>query len=190
MPPPATLRLLQPTDGDVEAFAAHLARQLAESGTDGRPVFAPAIDLEAFHSPEKKAHFRARWSRPVGDGDWQRTFGAFVEGALVGHADLRSRGLPSAHHRALLGLGVESAHWRRGLGRALLHEAVRFAREDTELAWIDLGVFAHNTHALRLYRQAGFRETGRVADLFRVRGTSVEDVQMALPLRARSTQHA
>lgn len=58
-----------------------------------------------------------------------------------------------------------------------------WAREVPTLAWIDLGVFGPNAAARALYARAGFVETGRRADYFRVRGAPIEDVSMSLSLR-------
>ncbi len=178
-----TIRLLH-SAADADALGDHLARHHAESGTDGRPVFSPSASGSTWSDPEKKAFLAAKWSRAIGDREWERSFGAFADGRQVGHSDLRSRGLPSCAHRALLGLGVEAAHYRKGIGRALLDEALRHAREETALDWIDLGVFANNPHAHRMYVKAGFVETGRVNDLFRVHGHSIDDIQMTLRLRS------
>ena len=57
------------------------------------------------------------------------------------------------------GLWVEPAWRRRGVGRALLQEVFRWARE-RGLSRLALWAPAHSPAALALYTQAGFRETG------------------------------
>ena len=57
------------------------------------------------------------------------------------------------------GMWVEPAWRRRGVGRALLEEVFRWAREHG-LSRLGLWAPAHSLAALALYRQAGFRETG------------------------------
>jgi len=60
-----------------------------------------------------------------------------------------------------------------------------WALKETSLAWIDLGVFAHNLAARRLYERLGFRETGRSRDAFRIDDERIDDIQMVLDLNER-----
>jgi [ribosomal protein S18]-alanine N-acetyltransferase len=56
---------------------------------------------------------------------------------------------------------VVARGWRdRGLGKSLLSESVRRAKEQGAFR-LDLEVRASNSVAIRLYGRAGFRETGR-----------------------------
>ena len=81
----------------------------------------------------------------------------------------------------MLGMGVER-RWRgQGYGRALLAAAIAWARR-AELAWLDLGVFAHNRRARALYASTGFVEVGITRDRFRVDDTTIDDVAMVLAL--------
>ena len=59
---------------------------------------------------------------------------------------------------------------------------MQWCRDATDLAWIDLGVFAHNEAARALYRKVGFVELGTTRDRFRVDGTSIDDIHMTLAL--------
>ena len=102
---------------------------------------------------------------------------------IVGHGELRTDGMPSRAHRAHLGMGIERAYTRRGHGPELLTRLLAFARDETTLDWIDLGVFVPNVPAQKLYQRFGFLETGRVDDMFRLaNGVSVGDIQMTLRL--------
>jgi GNAT superfamily N-acetyltransferase len=58
------------------------------------------------------------------------------------------------------GMWVDPAWRRRGVGRALLQEVFRWAREHN-LRRLGLWAPAHSPAALALYGQAGFRETGQ-----------------------------
>ena len=60
---------------------------------------------------------------------------------------------------------------------------ISWAKVQNFLTWIDLGVFAHNTPARRLYEGFGFVECGRVVDSFRIDGHHVDDILMNLNLR-------
>jgi ribosomal protein S18 acetylase RimI-like enzyme len=58
------------------------------------------------------------------------------------------------------GMWVAPAARRRGIGRALLHTVMAWAR-GRQLTHLRLWAPAHSPAAVALYRQAGFRETGR-----------------------------
>jgi ribosomal protein S18 acetylase RimI-like enzyme len=81
----------------------------------------------------------------------------------------------------MLGMGVERGFRGQGHGRALLAAAIAWAK-NAELAWLDLGVFAHNRRARALYAAVGFVEVGITRDRYRVDGTVIDDVAMVLAL--------
>jgi RimJ/RimL family protein N-acetyltransferase len=87
-------------------------------------------------------------------------------------------------HRALLGMGIERPFTGKGNGRRLMEAAIAWARDTRRLSWIDLGVFANNVPARKLYARMGFVEIGMRRDAFRVDdGVSVDDISMTLELR-------
>lgn len=79
-------------------------------------------------------------------------------------------------------MGIEAEFRGNGAGTALLATALNWAKEQNFLAWIDLGVFAHNSAARSLYGKFGFIEMGRCIDCFRVDDLRVDDIQMTLDL--------
>lgn len=174
---PLAIRLL--TMADLEVAADHDARHMAESGRDGDVIFAPRSESnrEAF------VDFRLQgWPAPVGEPNWERMWGLFDGQQMVGHANLCGGFLTAQSHRCRLGMGMERPHRGQGNGRRLLQTVVHWARAQPPLAWIDLGVFADNVPAQRLYRRMGFVENGRIEDCFRVLGQQVDDIQMCLRL--------
>jgi GNAT superfamily N-acetyltransferase len=137
--------------------------------------------LRSFLTDEERQKFGQGWQRPPGDGGWRRAWGAFAAEHIIGHADLTADPIPTASHRVTLGMGVEQAYHRQGLGRSLLGMAVSVARAH-RFCWLDLRVFAANTPAIALYQKVGFIETGRVEDRFRIDDVSITDISMSLPL--------
>lgn len=175
----ATIELLG--EAQLPALLAHFRRHAAESGRDGDLVFRPRSATEEFEELEVAERQRVAWTRSLVEPLWLRTW-ALVEGdALIGHLDLDGGRLPAELHRATLGMGVERHARNRGHGRALLETAIAWARRHG-LAWLDLGVFAHNAPARALYRKHGFVEIGTSRDRFRVDGVSIDDVSMVLAL--------
>lgn len=170
---------------DIDLFAAHLVRNLAESGRGGTPIFAPYPADESAHwnHEERRQKILGGWSIALSEPGWGRAWAIFEGDQIVGHIDLQAQKLKSSLHRAMIGMGIEASHRRQGFGKQLMETLIRWAREETELEWLDLSVFAKNEPARRLYRSCGFVEVGYLSDLFRVDGQKLDDVRMVLKLR-------
>jgi len=78
---------------------------------------------------------------------------------IVGRLSLGRDPHPASRHVADLGLMVAADHRRRGIGRALLEQAVAWARE-VGVRKLELHVFPHNEGAIALYESFGFRREG------------------------------
>lgn len=183
---------------DARAFVEHLCEHLGENGRHGY-VYAPIEPRDVGGSPveiQRRAQAWARcMARSVAQPEWRRAFvirysGLDLEGrarrpdrGILAHLDLRGGPLRAELHRCHLAMGIYEPFRGLGWGKALLAHAVAWARQQPSLDWLDLGVFGHNLAAQHLYRQAGFIETGRIADRFRVQGGIVDDIQMTLRLR-------
>lgn len=168
-------------EADLPALVAHIDRHARESGNGGDPIFRPRALDAPIDEPATIERHRTAWSLPLREPYWLRTWGLVLDGAIRGHLDLHGGRLASEGHRALLGMGVERPWRGQGHGRALLAAAIAWARR-AELAWLDLGVFAHNHRARALYAMVGFVEVGVTRDRFRVDGIAIDDVAMALAL--------
>lgn len=169
------------SERDFPALFGHTCRHADESGRDGDVVFRPRSQHEVLDEIVIGQRVRSAWARGLDQPLWLRTWGVVVDNAIVGHLDLNGGRLPAELHRATLGMGVERRARRQGWGTQLLATAIDWARAH-RLAWLDLGVFAHNSVARALYRSLGFVEVGYVKDQFRVDGVVIDDVQMALAL--------
>jgi putative acetyltransferase len=100
------------------------------------------------------------------------------DGRIVGRLSLARDPHPSSQHVADLGLMVSAGHRRRGLGKALLEQAVRWARE-SGVRKLELHVFPWNEPALRLYESFGFEREGLRRDHYARDGEYVDAVLMA-----------
>ena len=198
-PPPAvatpTIRMAKLDDHDVDAFVRFLAEHFAESGRGGAPHFA--LSRTIVHD-ETRAAVMSRWAKRLDEPFWGRCWLLVVEPPprsifappapsktrIVGHLELQGGRIPAEMHRATLGMGMLRAFTGRGHGRRLMDVAITWARDEAKLAWLDLGVFAGNEPARRLYRKVGFVERGEREDAFRVEpGVAVDDIHMSLALR-------
>ena len=86
-------------------------------------------------------------------------FVAENELGIVGRLSLARDSHPASPHVADLGLMVASGHRRRGIGTALLEQAVAWAREHG-IDKLELHVFPHNEPAIKLYERFGFEHEG------------------------------
>lgn len=85
-------------------------------------------------------------------------FVALDGSTVVGWCDIRRRPQEGSRHVGVVGIGILSGHRGCGLGPALLDRAVDAA--DLGVSRVELEVFASNTHAIHVYRKAGFEREG------------------------------
>ena len=103
---------------------------------------------------------------------------ALVDGELAGSIHVEA----SRHGYGELGMLVDRAWRGRGVGSALLSEAIGWARGQ-RLHKLCLEVFAHNTEAIALYRKCGFVEEGRRTGQYRrASGELWDSIVMGLAL--------
>ena len=100
-----------------------------------------------------------RYLRAVRRSPHAAVFVAESNGEIVGRLSLARESHPASHHVADLGLMVAAGRRRQGIGRALLQQAVAWARE-VEIEKLELHVFPHNEPAIRLYERFGFEREG------------------------------
>jgi putative acetyltransferase len=103
---------------------------------------------------------------------------AETEGRVVARLSLARDPHPASAHVADLGLMVAADHRRRGIGTALLHAAVAWARE-ANVHKLELHVFPHNEPALILYERFGFSREGVRKSHYRRRDRFLDAILMA-----------
>lgn len=102
-----------------------------------------------------------------------------ASGAVVGWCDVQRRRQEGFRHVGRLGIGMVPEVRGRGLGRRLMTEAVRIAREKG-LERVELEVFASNARAIALYESVGFVHEGRKRRVRKLDGVYDDDVMMAM----------
>jgi RimJ/RimL family protein N-acetyltransferase len=108
-------------------------------------------------------------------------FVAEAPDGVVGRLSIaRDRG-PYSSHVAELGLMVAANSRRRGIGTALMEEAVKWAR-GSGITKLELTVFPHNEPAISLYRKLGFREEGLLRRRYFIQDRYVDAMLMARDL--------
>jgi RimJ/RimL family protein N-acetyltransferase len=133
---------------------------------DAGPLVALAADVAA--EPEGWLISDGGWRTAVDERRYLRAlrrysdaavYVAEAEDGIVGRLSLGRDPHPASRHVADLGLMVASTHRRRGIGRALLDQAVAWAR-GVGVRKLELHVFPHNDAAIALYESFGFRREG------------------------------
>ncbi len=177
------VRMAEPRDWS--KLEEHRARHMMESGRDGDFIFTPVEVAvpETLDRAREEREVKA-WMKPVTECGWQRTWILEDGEAIFGDLVLEQRPPISSHlHRATLMMGIERTHRGRGFGSEFMKQAISWATLQPTLDWLQLFVFSENLPAQALYRRFGFKENGRVEDMFRVGGVAVTDISMALKLR-------
>jgi putative acetyltransferase len=105
-------------------------------------------------------HYRRRYFRRTWDQD-QASFVALAGDRVIGHLGVSREEGPVTRHVASIGMAVAS-DWRgKGVGSALMTEAIAWARQ-MGVEKLALSVYPDNEAALALYRKFGFQEEGRL----------------------------
>ena len=105
--------------------------------------------------------------------------GAFVESELVGVAALFFEESQKLSHKATVGsVFVTPTSRSKGVGRALMSELLRIAREDKKLEQLNLTVNVANEAAVRLYESLGFSIFGTEPNAVYVDGKGHDEHHM------------
>jgi RimJ/RimL family protein N-acetyltransferase len=108
-------------------------------------------------------------------------FVAETREGIVGRLSIARDRHPYSPHVAEVGLMVAADQRRRGVGSALMEEALDWAR-GAGIAKVELEVFPHNEPAIALYRKLGFEEEGRRRQRYRIGGHLVDVILMSIQL--------
>lgn len=122
-------------------------------------ALADAPDASLSSTLDKEArHPQEVWRRWAEGGPTSVNFLARKGGAGIGMAAIfADPSAPRCMH--LVAMWVDPSHRRRGVARALIDQAVRWA-DERQACEVVLWVADHNRAAWTLYEQIGFRPTG------------------------------
>ncbi|MBM3121700.1 MAG: GNAT family N-acetyltransferase [Chloroflexi bacterium] len=97
----------------------------------------------------------------------------------VGHIELNEI---DGHSARLCRVLIDPSRRGRGLGRAMVRQALHIAFDELRLERVDLGVFDFNTEAIRCYQAEGFVREGHLRRARRV-GQAVWDLDLMAILK-------
>ena len=170
------LRILTP--GDASAYRDLRLRALHE----WPPAFGTPAEEEAQLSIND-------FSQRLIESRARRFVGAFEDEILVGSVRLSRYDTSNESHRAYIaGLYVVPERRKLGYGRALLEQAVSYAKLDDELRRLNLTVVSEQKSAIALYASLGFVSYGIEKEAFRARGLFFDEILMTLDLKDESSK--
>ncbi len=172
------MRVREATPADAPALAALAAAVSAEP--EGWLASTGAWRSAA----EERRYLRALRGYPHA-----AVFVAETAEGVVGRLSVARDPHPASAHVADLGLMVAASHRRRGIGRALLEQAVQWARR-AGVRKLELHVFPHNDAAIALYESFGFRREGYRRAHFRRGDRYLDALLMAYEVPAEADPSA
>jgi putative acetyltransferase len=119
-----------------------------------------------------------RFLRTIRRSPHAAVFVAEAPEGIVGRLSVARDPHPASAHVADLGLMVAKSHRRRGIGWALMEQAVEWARA-SRVTKLELHVFPHNAAAIELYERFGFEREGYRRGHYRSGGRLVDAILMA-----------
>ena len=165
------IRKLHPEDA--AAFQALRLRGLLEIPSAFTSSHGEEVDIPLEET--------ARRIAPKPDGV---IFGAFVNGVLVGLLGVQREAQTQISHKAFVwGMYVAPEHRLHGLGRLLVAEALRFAKQDLGVLSVKLGVNAGNAAAIALYEAMGFRTYGTESGFLMIDGVLYDEQLMSVVIQ-------
>ncbi len=92
-------------------------------------------------------------------------FIALCNDEIVASCHMHAHNASRVNHRAEFGLSVLKKYWGRGIGSALIINAINYARNN-DITKIDLIVREDNKRAIALYKKFNFELEGRIKNYF------------------------
>lgn len=161
------IRIREAESGDAAALCALSSAIGAEAG-------AWLLTTEMWRSVSDER----RYLRSVRRHPDAAVYVVLADDAIVGRLSLARDPHPASHHVADLGLMVAAGYRRRGIGRALLEQAVTWARA-AGVRKLELHVFPWNEPAIALYESFGFVGEGLRLGHYLRDGAEVDAILMA-----------
>jgi RimJ/RimL family protein N-acetyltransferase len=113
---------------------------------------------------------------------------SFVDDILVGIAQISAPDRERIAHNAEIAISVRKSHWRLGIGEAVMHELITFAKWHKKIGIVSLGVRAQNHGARKLYEKMGFKQIGVRENFFNIDGEYFDEILMDLHLNQQETK--
>jgi RimJ/RimL family protein N-acetyltransferase len=159
------IRILVPSDADMYHSIRLVALQ------NNSEAFATSYE-EEMKRPADKYHFQSEDSF---------TLGAFENGELIGVVTLVKEKLKKLRHKGnIVAMYVSPEKQGFGVGKALLHEVIKKAKDIQDIEQLNLSVVSTNNRAKKLYSSLGFEIYGKEKRAIKVDHTYFDEDHMVL----------
>ena len=105
-----------------------------------------------------------------------------INGEIVCVSDLSTGRRKRMRHAGEIHISVQKKYWNQGIGRYVLSELIKWAKEVRKLRKINLQVKEGNDPAIHLYKSLGFQEEGRISRGYQIDGKFYTHIWMGLEL--------
>lgn len=144
------IHIRRATADDAPALLAHaesiLAEEIYSLSVPGELMFTIAQEQE--------------WIKSKNENPQHLLLIAEVSNQIVGVLDLSNGHRQRIAHTAEFGMSIARPFRNQGIGRRLLEEMLKWARDNPVLEKISLKVHADNDRAIHLYKSLGFIQEG------------------------------
>ncbi len=166
--------------GSVETSTSDvIVRRLKESDADQLRESPQAFGATF----EEDQHRTAQWYADLLRNPYSFILGVFQAAELIGMLGFRRQARVKRRHKGMIwGMFVRKSARGRGIGRALLEDAIMRARKNSDLVQIQLSVVEGQDIATKLYASLGFKEYGRESRAFFADGEYYDERLLALDL--------
>lgn len=106
----------------------------------------------------------------------------FIGDVLVCAGSISGNSKERIAHHGNVAMSVLKDYWGMGVGTALMHALVDFAKHTAKLEILHLGVNADNMRGINLYKRVGFEEIGRFPKYFKINDRYYDEILMNLCL--------
>ncbi|MGM0845342.1 MAG: N-acetyltransferase family protein [Bacillota bacterium] len=111
------------------------------------------------------------------------TFGAYIDEKLAGNVTILFSTIEKMKHKAAIAAMYVDPYFRqKGLGKALLAEAEKYARK-SHIELLQLTVVTSNPSAIKLYEKAGFTSFGVEKRAMKLNGNYFDEMWMSKELQ-------
>lgn len=168
---PQNLIIRAATPEDAEALVQHVHAMCVEA-----PQFLPMLPGEFEMTVEDERNLLT----DVAALSNSAFLVAEIDGQVIGVLNYSGGKRSATRHSAMLGISIRLAWQGRGIGRALMQDAIRRAKASAVLRRLELKVYADNARAIHLYQSLGFEIEGTCRHTVIRNGQFVDDLIMAM----------
>lgn len=112
------------------------------------------------------------WAKRMAEAPDALAITAYVDGRVVGNADINFRGGIKTSHRAVIAIAILRDYWGLGIGSAIFEGLLAAAREKGVML-VELEYMEGNERGRRLYEKFGFRIVAEKPNTYRLKDGSM-----------------